>query len=275
MKTIMKIDLEEIYGGSDIDDSTIDALINRSLNPRPSTMLYDKMGTLGLGSGHLLLDVGCRDTKHTCELVKRYDCRAIGIDPVADHIKRSAQIIGEAGLQEKVSVQQGVVESLPLDDDMVDFIWCRDVLTHIEDLKRAFAECARVLKPNGKMLIYQTLATDALQPAEADWLYPRLLAKANSMSFASLERAFTTNGLTLLEKDVIGSEWREWWEENGVNTTSKQLLQIARMRRNREELICALGEAHYEIELANCVWGVYQMLGKLEPICYTLSKLSA
>ena len=92
------------------------------------------------------------------------------------------------------------------------------------------------------------------------------------MSFDTVERAFTANGLLLFEKDVIGSEWREWWEENGINTTSKQLLQIARMRRDRERLIGEIGEAIYEVELANCYWGVYQMLGKLEPTSYILMK---
>ena len=38
--------------------------------------------------------------------------------------------------------------------------------------------------------------------------------------------------------------------------------------------IAALGRTDYEVELANCDWGVYQMLGKLCPICYILRKLT-
>lgn len=34
----------------------------------------------------------------------------------------------------------------------------------------------------------------------------------------------------------------------------------------------ALGRTLYENELANCHWGVYQMLGKLAPQCITLQK---
>jgi len=34
-----------------------------------------------------------------------------------------------------------------------------------------------------------------------------------------------------------------------------------------------LGRTLYEVELANCYWGVYQMLGKLCPISYTLRRL--
>lgn len=268
----MKIGLEEMYGDVDIDEATLDALLARSLNPRPSTMLYDKMGALGLSGEHLLLDIGCRDARHTCELVKRYGCRAVGIDPVARHIRLCAETITRFELNDKISVHQGVAEALPIEDNSIDFIWCRDVLTHIADLQGAFSECARVLKTGGKMLIYQTLATDELTLSEAEWLYPRLVVVPQNMSFATMQQAFQANGLMLAEKDIIGSEWREWWEENGVNTTSKQLLQIARMRRDRERLLSELGEANYEIELANCVWGVYQMLGKLQPACYVIVK---
>ncbi len=267
-----QIGLEEMYGDIGMDDATLDSLLQRSLNPRPSTMLYDKMGALGLGSEHLLLDVGCRDAHHTCELVKRYGCRAIGVDPVARHIRLCAETIAKFELGDRVRVEQGVAERLPSAAAAIDFIWCRDVLTHVHDLRAAFKECARVLKAGGKMLVYQTFATDALATDEAAWLYPRLLAVPQNMAFATVQQALAASGLALVEKDPIGSEWREWWEENGVNTTSKQLLQIARMRRDRTRLVREIGESIYEIELANCIWGVYQMLGKLEPTAYLIEK---
>ncbi|MFN8441579.1 MAG: class I SAM-dependent methyltransferase [Caldilineaceae bacterium] len=268
----MQFTLEDMYGDTDIDDAALDALLQRSLNPRPATMLYDKMGALGLGNEHLLLDIGCRDARHTCELVKRYACRAVGIDPVERHIRLCAETIAKFELGDRVSVQQGVVEQLPIEDTSIDFIWCRDVLVHIADLQVAFHECARVLNAGGKMLVYQTFATEMLSTDEAAWLYPRLLVMPQNMSFDAIGQVVEQQGLLISEKDVIGSEWREWWEENGVNTTSKQLLQIARMRRDRANLISKMGEANYEIELANCYWGVYQMLGKLEPTCYVITK---
>ena len=83
------------------------------------------------------------------------------------------------------------------------------------------------------MLVYQTFATSLLEPNEAVHLYPALAVAPTSMTFALVEQAWQAANLQLLERDEIGSEWREWWEENGVNTTSKQLLQMARMRRDR------------------------------------------
>ncbi len=269
----MQISVAEMYGDWAISDEQLERLLTRSLNPRPSTLLYDKLGELGLTADHLLLDIGCRDAKHTCVLVNRFGCRAIGIDPVEHHLHLCAATIITHQLTERVMVRKGAIEALPIEDDSVDFIWCRDVLTHVPNLQVGFKECGRVLKPGGKMLVYQTFATDRLEAGEAAKLYPPLAVVAQNMLFLTVQWALKDTGLVLAEKDVIGSEWREWWEENGVATTSKQLLQIARMQRDRERLIEEIGALAYENELANCYWGVYQMLGKLEPMVYVLQRV--
>ncbi len=267
------LSVEEIYGDSDVDEVTIAAILARSLQPRPATMLYEKMAALGLQAKSLLLDIGCRDARHTCELVQRSGCTAIGIDPVDDHIRRAHQHIAERHLTARVTVIKGRIESLPTPPKRFDYIWCRDVLNHVPDLRLALIECARVLKPNGSMLIYQTFATELLEPPEAARLYPPLAVVPANMSPPYFEEVSRRTGFQVIKKDVIGSEWREAWEEDGTHTTSTQLLHLARLRRRRNEYIALLGRTLYEVELANCYWGVYQMLGKLCPISYTLRRL--
>jgi SAM-dependent methyltransferase len=233
-------------------------------------MLYDAIGALGLGPQHLLLDVGCRDTAHTCELARRFGCQALGIDPVAYNIVKAHRLIAERGLAGQVRAVEGRIEAIPADAGAFDFIWCRDMLNHVPDLRAGLAECARVLKPAGYMLVYQTFATELLEPQEAARLYPPLAIVPANMATARFETICADVGLSIVERDVIGSEWREHWEEDGTRTTSRQLLWIARMRRDHERLIAELGRDSYECELANCHWGVYQMLGKLCPMMYVL-----
>ena len=79
-------------------------------------------------------------------------------------------------------------------------------------------------------------------------------------------------GLSLIEADLLAGEWREYGEETESKITSKQVLRIARMRRDRERLIAEFGEKSYACELANCHCGVYQMLGKLSASIYTLAR---
>lgn len=263
---------EQIYSPMDLSDEEFDAILNKSLNPRASTMLYAKMGAMGLSANHALLDIGCRDLRHGLRLVEEYGCRVVGVDPLPYHIGLATEKIEASGFTQQASAEEGTIESIPTEDSSFDFIFCRDMLSHVEALEAGFAECFRVLKPGGQMLIYATLSTEQLLPAEAEQLFPPLGVPANAMEPINIESAFAAAGFQLVEKDQVGSEWREYWEEDGTNTTSRQLLWIARLLRNKDAYIEQIGEANYEIELANCHWGVYQMLGKLCPTVYVLRK---
>ncbi len=128
-------------------------------------MLYEAIGALGLSEGHYLLDVGCRDAAHTCELVRRYGCRAFGIDPVADNIRRAQKLIAEGDLAGRVRAIEGRIEAIPAGDQEFDFHLVPRYAEPCAGSARRLAECARVLKPGGQMLVYQTFATDLLEPA--------------------------------------------------------------------------------------------------------------
>jgi ubiquinone/menaquinone biosynthesis C-methylase UbiE len=266
------LSVEEIYRNPPLTEAELNAIFAESLYPRPATMLYNKMGQLGLGENHWLLDVGCRDAKHTVHLIQRYGCRAVGIDPVDDHVANALATVAAHNLQERVTVNKGRIEALPAQNGRFDFIWCRDVLNHITDLRKGLQECFRVLRPGGHMLVYQTFATNLLEPAEAVRLYLPLAIVPANMSHDYFEGVAQRVGFQIVDKDRVGSEWREYWEEDGTRTTSTQLLHLARLRRHRNAYINKVGRTVYEVELANCYWGIYQMLGKLCPTVYILTK---
>lgn len=264
--------VEKVYGPISLSEAEFDAILDQSLSPRPSTLLADKMGELGLGPQHTLLDIGCRDAGHTLRLVERFGCRLVGVDPLDYHIQLGRELIDAFDWGASASLRHGIIEAIPAADNEFDFIWCRDMLNHVADLKAAFQECHRVLKPGGQMLIYVTLATNLLEGCEADQLYPPLGVVPSSMREHNVENAIVAAGFQLVEKDPVGSEWREHWEEDGSRVTAQQLLRVARMLRNRDAYVEQIGLEPYETELANCRWGVYQMLGKLCPTVYVIEK---
>ena len=151
--------------------------------------------------------------------------------------------------------------------------------------------CAHMLAPQVKQMIligrnqeklqkvaqtlptsHVTLATDKLEPLEAQWLFETLVITPQNMSHAYLEAGLHQAGFVIDQIDQVDSEWREHWEEDGTCLTSQQLLRLARLRRNRDALIAQVGELDYLVELADCHWGVYQMLGKLCPTVYVATK---
>ncbi len=271
MKPI-KVSVQEMYGGSQKSYDAFLEELDQSLNPRSSDMLYDKFENLGPSPESAVLDIGCRDAAQACELSQRFGCRVIGIDLVNDNLQNAKKRIVEKELEQSVQVIQGDIHHLPFAEKSFDFIWCRDVLPHMDDLNQVFKSCRRVLKPNGKMLIFQMFTTHLFTSEDAAHFFLPLASKPENMSKPFFENAFTAAGFSIIESDILSSEWREYGEETESKITSKQLLRIARMRRNREQLVAKFGEKNYASELANCHWGVYQMLGKLSPTVYSLAK---
>ncbi len=271
MKAIT-VSVKEMYEGSEQNYKAFLAALDQSLNPRSPDVLYEKFNKLLPNRQGIVLDIGCRYAAQACELAQRFGYRVVGIDLVHDNIQNAQKRIVGKELGRSVQVIQGDIQRLPFLGKTFDAIWCRDVLTHTLDLYQVFRSCARVLKANGKMMTFQTFATDLLSSEESLQLCLALASSPENMSQAYFEKAFSSAGFSLIEADVLGSEWREYGEETESKVTSKQLLRIARLRRNRERLIAEFGEKSYASEMANCHWGVYQMLGKLNPTVYTLTK---
>ena len=270
----MKITVEEMYGTEYGDeDPQLEALLAQSLNPRDTNLYYKKFGELGVKANDLVLDVGCRDAKHTLRFIEHFSCRAIGFDPVPNNLQRAKKNIAASQHEKAISIFYGKSEYIPLPNQIIDHIWCRDVLSHTQ-LSPTLENCNRVLKPGGKMLVYQTFATAWCEPNEAHRLYDAFAIVPENMSTAFFEETAVSSGFQLIEKDVVGSEWRENWLENGDDSMCKDMLTIARLRRNQDALIKQFGKKRYEITLADSLWGIYQMLGKLEPTIYVLQKPS-
>ena len=243
-------------------------LLDQSLEPRGPDMLYDLAGEY-LEPGSKVLDAGCRDAAHLIRLVSRYDVTGVGVDPVDVHIERARVAVEAANAQKSIEVFVGVMHDLPFPDGHFDFVWCRDVVEQVDDLEGGLRETARVLSPDGHMLVYTTFATDGLSAQEVDLLNCHLGNVPRNLVERNVEDAFAGAGLTIERKDVVGTEWREYLEER-TRPASRALLRLSRLRRRREELIEQTGRDIYDHVEANLHWEVVQFLGKLVPTVYVL-----
>ncbi|HZC29441.1 MAG TPA: methyltransferase domain-containing protein, partial [Gaiellaceae bacterium] len=191
----------------------------------------------------------------------------IAIDPVPVHLDAAKAAVAEAALTDDILVLDGRIEALPLEDAVADWIWCRDVLPHV-DVGPAFGECARVLRPGGRMLVYATLATGLLEPREAWTLYDAVAVVAESMDRAAVEDAARAARLTLVSRTALGGEWRERMVEDGAWDAGADLLRLSRLRRREDELVDRHGATRIAAYRGGKIWGIYQLLGKLFPTVY-------
>ncbi len=170
-------------------------------------------------------------------------------------------------------MDEGIAEQLAEPDGSVDLIWCRDVLVHVKDLESAFREFRRVLRPGGgHAVIYQMTATDWLTPAEAARMWPPAGVHASSVDPGHCEAAIAAAGLAIARRIELHGEWREWSEEEGGHRSSRQLLHVSRLLRNRPVFEERFGTDAYQAMLTDNLWGVYQMIGKLNPHVYVLAR---
>lgn len=246
--------VQELYGEYWSGES---ALGDESLNPRGTDWLFTFFAELGPQPGQLVVDIGARDATHAIRLVREHGLRAIALDPVPLHAERAR----EAAQGLDIEVVEAAIEDMPIADDAADWIWCRDVLVHV-DAARGFAECARILKPGAHMLAYVTCATDTLEPREAEELFTPLAIVRESTDPVKLGRQATDAGLTLVTKIELAGEWRERMIEDGTWDPAADLLRLSRLRR------LATDGPHAAARAAGLRWGIYQMLGKLCPTVY-------
>ena len=194
--------------------------------------------------------------------------RAVALDPLPAHCALARERIGDAGLTDEIDVVEGALEELPFEDASFDWIWCRDVLVHV-DADRGLAECARVLRPGGALLAYVTLATDRLEPEETDELVRALALKRGSLDGARAGGGCRGCRLRIaIDRAARLRVARADARRRRRGTSGRTLLRLARLRRREAELVERYGEDAVDAAYGGLAWGVYQLLGKLCPTVY-------
>ena len=249
-----------------------DELLQRSLGPRAPDLLLEAPGWLGLAAGQLVLDAGCRDATHPIALARRYGCRVLGVDLVPAWLPNGVAEAASAGLGAQVALVAGDLEALPVADGTCDLVWCRDVLSCVGDGAQVLRECARVLRPGGGMVLYAVFTTDQLASGDRSLLVEGLQNSPASMHQPTVEAAMAAAGFEMVRRERIGSEWSEYQLEHDPGYLTQDLLEIARLTRNRDQAEAILGPIWYERALAFASWRLQIVLGRLMPVLYALVK---
>lgn len=245
-------------------------LLDRSLNPRGLEVML-ALATERLTAASVVLDVGCRDASHLIQLVRATSASGVGIDPLSRFVERAREAVAEAGLDGRIQIVEGAMQDIPWSDSSFDLVWCNDVIELVQPLEDAIAEVARVLQPGGHLILFTVFATDRLEPKEATLLAQNLAVVPANLAEEKVEAAFDHAGLAVALKEAIGTEWREYAEER-TQPVSHDLLQLARLRRQRDRIIHEAGPEIYGHIESNLHWSVFQFLGKLVPTIYVLRK---
>jgi len=122
-------------------------------------------------TGATVLDAGCGSGRLAVEIAaRRPDLRVRGIDLERGMVDAATRHAEWANLTDRVAFTVADLADLPMADDCVDLIVSTASLHHWVDVGAALASLGRVLRPDGRMWIYdmRLIPTGSVQAAASD-----------------------------------------------------------------------------------------------------------
>jgi SAM-dependent methyltransferase len=148
---------------------------------------------VGARVGERILDVGCGGGFYLAELLD-----AIGVDGSLVGVDSSPAMLTIAARRceehDNVTFREGDATTLPVDDAEFDAALCVQVLEYVPDVSAALVEMHRVLKPGGRLLVWDidwaTVSWYSSDPARMDRV---LRAWDEHLADPSLPRTLATH----------------------------------------------------------------------------------
>lgn len=127
-----------------------------------------------------LLDIGCGIGGPARYFAKHHKCRVIGLDLTPEFIAAAEMLTLRCNLADKVSFQIGNATSLPFLNQSFDAACLIHVGMNIADKWTVLTEARRILRPNGRLVIY-----DVMLMSPVTLTYPMPWSLDSSASFVS------------------------------------------------------------------------------------------
>ena len=163
--------LEAVYATRDVRRRR--ALVHEALAAQP---------------GEAVLDVGCGPGFYVAEILGRIgeSGRVTGVDTSAPMLAMAARRAGEA---ENVTLEEAPATDLPFEDASFDAAVSVQVLEYVDDVERAIAELRRVLRPGGRVVLWDVdWPTVSMHSADAERMQRVLAAWDRHLVHPSLPR---------------------------------------------------------------------------------------
>ena len=165
--------LDAIENGVRKSGKTIHSVRVQDLGPVDEFHIGGQVATesfldqLNIGSDHHVLDVGCGLGGASRFAAQRYGCRVTGIDLTQEYVETGQVLCSWVGLSNRIRLERGDATALSYPDGEFDGAYMMHVAMNIADKRSLASELHRVLRPGGKLGIY-----DVMRVGDGDLQFP-------------------------------------------------------------------------------------------------------
>jgi arsenite methyltransferase len=123
-----------------------------------------------LKAGETLLDVGCGNGLIGFGALERGAGEVVFADISAPLLEDCRDLASKAGVLERCRFVEAPAEDLDaIDADSIDVVTTRSVLIYVKDKARAFAEFHRVLRPGGRISLFEPINRFGMEERARTW----------------------------------------------------------------------------------------------------------
>lgn len=126
---------------------------DESLVDATNELTNQMLGLARPGPDDEVLDIGCGTGKAACRIAGEFAARVTGVSPSRVCIERAAATAGDAGLADRTGFLIGDGTDLTFEDESFDLVWVMESSHLMQDKNALIAECARVLRPGGRVVL--------------------------------------------------------------------------------------------------------------------------
>lgn len=167
-------------------------------------------------------------------LAWRTGCDVTGLDLTASRVDGAAELTRLAGLSGSVRFVHGNALAMPFEDGSYTLAVAQESFAHIPDKPRLLAECARVLRPAGRLVFSDILHRGSLSAEDRRRLF-------DGMAFSEIATAdeyaqqLGACGLEVVRRIDLTGEWTRILVERHAMYRSLESQTVARLGREHFE----------------------------------------
>ena len=124
-----------------------------------------------IGVGSHVLDLCSALGGPARSLARRFGCRVTGLDATPRMVDEAVRRTAAVGLEDLVSFRLGDALATPFPADSFDVVVGQDAWCYVTDKARLIAECARVVRPGGRVAFTDWLETGPMSGVEWEALH--------------------------------------------------------------------------------------------------------